>query len=63
MNKTSMREAFEYALRTSPVGQAQTYVRRSIARNHGYQRTFHKRSARIPQVWSSPRAAKEFFGG
>lgn len=61
MNKTAMRIALESALKEAPVGKAQNYIRRATARNHGYQRPAPRRP-RVTQVWSSPRAAKEFYG-
>ena len=61
-DKTATRIAFEQALKDAPVGKAQQYIRRSVARNHGYQKPAPRRP-RVQQKWSSTRAAKEFFGG
>ena len=62
MNKTTMRIALESALLENTHGKTSTYIRRSISRNHGYQKPSARRP-RTTQVWSSSRAAKEFFGG
>ena len=61
MNKTAIRIALEGALRAAPHGKVQQFIRRAVGRNHGYQRA-PRRSVRLPQVWSSKHAAKEFFG-
>lgn len=60
MNKTAMRIALEVAMRATPYGKAQQFVRRAVSKNHGYQRPA-RRKAKVTQIWSSPRAAREFL--
>ena len=62
MYKTKTRAAFEAALAAAPHGKVQQFIRRGMAHGAGTRPPRVVRKPRLPQIWSSKNAAKEFFG-